>query len=351
MAKRLISVGVLSKWKHNGVYNVIKEILIGCGYKYLYDNDILSILTNEYDFILIFQLTKKTADKIMGLNLCLDVIVDTGLNCDDYRNPSIRSLVKNCKYFIMNVDEKNSINVLDEDIKSLVITYGLNNKATVTASSLTFGNDIKFNICLQRECTTIRGNKVEPMEYPITIDLIGRLNFYNSLAAITFCLIYGISIENINDALLNVKGISAYLEKMCYKDNIIILNDCSKNCLDYNFVFEEIQYIKFNNIYVILAIDEEQEFYKIKSNLKVVFDWQPILNVKKLFLYLETNNELIIRNIASLFLNQKMDYELFSDLGKCIYSGTCLLNSGDLLLVIGDASIRNIRKSLCQLIL
>src|SRR5690554_5515231 len=113
MTKRLISIGVLSQWEQNGTYYTIKQILSNCGYEYIYGNPTLSILTNEHDFILIFHLTKKTAEKIKGLNLCLDVIVDTGMNQVDYCNPSIKSLVKNSKYFIMNIDEKDSVSILD----------------------------------------------------------------------------------------------------------------------------------------------------------------------------------------------------------------------------------------------
>lgn len=346
MTKRLVSIGVLCQKENNGAYHIVKEILANCGYKFLYNNVTFSILTNEDDFILIFDLTKGIAEKIKGLNLCLDIIIDSGLNKKDYYNPSIRALVKKSKYFIMNIDEKDSVNILSENIESLILTYGLNKKATVTASSLTIDRDIKTNICLQRECTTIKGNKIEPMEFPITIDLVGRSNFYNSLAAIAFGLIYGIPIENIKSSLLNIKVNSRLLEKIYHKDCIILANYC-KDSSDYNFVFEEIQYMKHNDLYVIKGIDEDEEFFKIKSNLKVIFDWQEVFNIKKLFLFLDKKNSLITRNIESLLSNQILDYSFYTELQECVFSAINSLNKGDILLILGKDAVKEVKDIIC----
>lgn len=349
MTKKLTSIGVLSQEENNATYQIIKEILANCGYDFIYDNATLSILSNEDDFILIFELTKKIADKIKGLNLCLDIIVDTGLQKKDYLNPSIRSLVKNSKYFIMNLDEKDSINILKEDIESLIFTYGLNNKATLTASSLVFDCDIRSNICLQRECTTIKGNRIEPMEFPITINLIGRSNFYNSLAAIAFGIIYGISIEKIKSSLQNIETTFKRLEKICHKDWVIVLDNYCKYSSDYNFVFEEIQCVKYNNIYLIKEIDEDEEFYETRSHLKVIFDWQPIVNIKKIFLYMEKNNNLLKNSIESLFNNQPLNYSFHLDLQQCISLALHSLREGDILLILGKKAINNAKEIICQL--
>jgi len=347
MTKKLTSIGVLSQEKNNITYQMIKEILVNYGYEYLYDNVTFSILYNKRDFILIFKLTKKIAENIKGLNLCLDIIVDAGLQEKDYNNPSIRSLVKNSKYFIMNVDEKDSSNILTENIESLVITYGLNKKATLTASSLIFDNNIRSNVCLQRECTTIKGNEIEPMEFPITINLIGRSNFYNSLAAIAFGLIYGIPIEEIKNSFENITITSKCLEKISTKDCIIVLDNCCENITDYNFAFEEIQCEKYNNLYVIKEIDEES--YEMKSYLKVILDWQPIANIKKIFLYAENDNNLISSNLELLFSNQSLNYSIYSDLEMCIHSALSSLNNGDALLILGKNMAKNAKEVICQL--
>lgn len=349
MTKKLTSIGVLGQKENNIVFDMIKLILLNYGYVFIYDNVNFCILSNDKYLILIFQLTRKSVDKIQGLNLCLDVIIDTGLTKKDYNNPSIKSLVKNSKYFIMNIDEKDSINLLDESIKSLIVTYGLNQKATVTASSLTFDNKIRFNLCFQRECHTITGSKIEPMEFPITIDLIGRSNFYDSLAAISFGLIYGIPVEKIMNSLQSNKLNFKRLEKIYDKDYIIILDSYCEDSSDYNFIFEEIQYMKFNKLYVIKGVEEKEEFYKTRANLKTLFYWHGIVNIEKIFLYVAEKNNIVIRSIGGLFSNEAIKYSTYTDLKQCLCSAIDSLSSGDVLLILGKNSIKNMKDMICQL--
>lgn len=54
--------------------------------------------------------------------------------------------------------------------KSLLITYGLNPLATVTASSVsTDGEKTSFLCCLQRSIVTLKGKVIEPQEFPVTL--------------------------------------------------------------------------------------------------------------------------------------------------------------------------------------
>ncbi len=54
--------------------------------------------------------------------------------------------------------------------KSLLITYGLNPLATVTASSVNNdGEKTSFLCCLQRSIVTLKGKVIEPQEFPVTL--------------------------------------------------------------------------------------------------------------------------------------------------------------------------------------
>ncbi len=54
--------------------------------------------------------------------------------------------------------------------KSLIITYGLNPLATVTASSVsTDGEKTTFLCCLQRSIVTLKGKILEPQEFPVSL--------------------------------------------------------------------------------------------------------------------------------------------------------------------------------------
>ena len=68
---------------------------------------------------------------------------------------------------ILNAD-KNTAFSLGE--KSLVITYGLNPLATITASSLSPGPEqTNFLCCLQRSIVTLKGKVIEPQEFPVIL--------------------------------------------------------------------------------------------------------------------------------------------------------------------------------------
>lgn len=343
--KKLATIGVLGSEGNNTTYYIIKEILVNSGYSYLYNSNTVSILTNGNDFLIIFELTPILAQKIMDLNLITDIIILTSLNQKDYRNPSIKRLVKNTKYLIVNIDEEESVNILSDDIEGLIVTYGQNKKATVTTSSLVLDNNIKFNLCLQRECPSLKGRTIEPLEIPVTMNLIGVSNLYHGLAAIAFGIIYGIDIQKIQSGLSNIKGIYRRLEKIYSGDYIIIDNYCGSS-QDVNSVFEEIHNLKYKNIYIIDDIEENEEFQNIKSKLLMIFNWQSILNIKKVFLYVNDNNQLIIRNIDKLFTGQNVEHEFFYKIDECADAALKSLNKDDMLLILGGDSVEDLRNIL-----
>ena len=78
----------------------------------------------------------------------------------------LRKIVSNAKYIILNTDINMDTNIIN-DLNLTIITYGFNNKATFTVSSIEEQNII---ICLQRIIFNKKGIKIEPQEYKIEID-------------------------------------------------------------------------------------------------------------------------------------------------------------------------------------
>lgn len=77
----------------------------------------------------------------------------------------VRTLAKGADYFIFNSDIKENLLLL-EDLDLRIITYGYNQKATITASSV---DENKMMICLQRGIENIKQKKIEPQEIEIEI--------------------------------------------------------------------------------------------------------------------------------------------------------------------------------------
>lgn len=347
--KKLTSIGVLGSNKNNISYILVKRIFIGSGYEPIFENDIISILTNKDKVIIIFELTPEVAEKIMELNLLVDIIIHTSLNPEDYKNQKVKELITHTKYFIMNIDEKDSVELLSHNSSGIVITYGLNKKATITASSLILSDTIQFTLCIQREILNMKGTIIEPMESPILTELIGASKVYHALAAITCLIIYGMELDSIKKMLSNIKGIYRRLEKIW--DNKYIVLDCyCESPLDYSLTLEEIQSLQYNNIYIIKGIGREDDLNTIKANLESILNWQIALNIKKLLFYKINNNKEIYNKIHRFLQRKNIEYEMYNDLNTCLFNGIKGLKKGDLLLLLGGESLSEARKIFYQLV-
>lgn len=86
---------------------------------------------------------------------------------DNIKNKiELRKIISNAKYVILNTDINMNMNIIN-NLNLTIITYGFNNKATFTVSSMEETNII---ICLQRIIINKKGIKIEPQEYKIEID-------------------------------------------------------------------------------------------------------------------------------------------------------------------------------------
>ncbi|MBR0350547.1 MAG: hypothetical protein IJH76_01770 [Clostridia bacterium] len=142
-------------------YDFIRKNLL----KDMNKNDITLININKNS---INNLQRVKFDAIVILNSLDKVIVET---------QAINNICNNVKYFIINSDLE-VINNPFSNITTNVITFGLNQKATVTFSSIT---DENMLISVQREFKTIQNKKVEQGEYSYKINKIDRTNIYEIL--------------------------------------------------------------------------------------------------------------------------------------------------------------------------
>ncbi|MDR1643597.1 MAG: hypothetical protein LBT59_28200 [Clostridiales bacterium] len=103
------------------------------------------------------------------------------------RSGTAGRLIKNagCSVLVMNPDCKE---VLRESSQSpgLVITYGFNSKACVTASSVM---DNEMQICIQRDLPTLNGSHLEQQEFSVAVDTLEKdpLHLLAAFAAIMVC--------------------------------------------------------------------------------------------------------------------------------------------------------------------
>lgn len=106
-------------------------------------------------------------------------------------NEILNEIIRKCKYLILNSDLKVYDNKLD-NLNVQIITYGFNQKATITTSSV---SEDKIVVFLQRSIVNMYKQPVEQME--ISVDIDKDTETYPVMESIAILLINCKNIKNV----------------------------------------------------------------------------------------------------------------------------------------------------------
>ena len=106
-------------------------------------------------------------------------------------NETLNEIIRKCKYLILNSDLKVYNNKL-ENLNVQIITYGFNQKATITTSSV---SEDKIVVFLQRSIVNMYKQPVEQME--ISVDIDKDTETYPVMESIAILLINCKNIKNV----------------------------------------------------------------------------------------------------------------------------------------------------------
>lgn len=187
------------------------------------------------------------------------------------------------KIAIINSDDDNGLKLLGGNEDAIVITYGLNEKSTITASSINLDLATSFIYCLQRGITTLSGIEIEPFEYPFLLKLIGKHNIYNALAAITCGLLVDIPLPSISKTVRNFQNVPRRMD-IIYNEDYMIIDDFSHNPASYEAVLQSIQNMQYHNLHIVNAIRGSRGEDINRENAEVLREWLEILNCKTIML-------------------------------------------------------------------
>ena len=118
--------------------------------------------------------------KFETIIICLDI------DKLENKKPALETVLKNARYLLINSDVSFAI----KDIKNNeieIITYGMNRKATVTASSI---KEDEVLICFQRNIKNTKGDIIEIQEFKVKTEDITNNSVYNILVAVTLNKLY-----------------------------------------------------------------------------------------------------------------------------------------------------------------
>lgn len=246
------------------------------------------------------------------------------------------------KVAVINLDDNHGIRLLDNNNHILVVTYGLSAKSTITASSIDTDFTTSFTFCLQRGLTTMAGVDIEAFEYPININLLGKHNIYNTLAAVTCGLIMDVPIDHMAKSIKSFTGVPRRME-IIYKGEYTIIDDFSHNPASYESVFESVQSMQYRNLYIVNAIRGSRGIdinYEIAEILK---QWHPILKIKDMIItassdYTESKDA-VNKKERDIFIEvlsrNNISFKYQDKLRDSIKKAISMLEKGDLLMLLG----------------
>lgn len=235
------------------------------------------------------------------------------------------------KPLFINIDDPHILKAIDGEFENIAITYGLNKKAAVTATSIEYGEITKFNYCLQRTFYSKSGSIIEPFEVPISIKGLGIGKVYSALSAISCALYYDIDMECVKETLYQFDDKGRDFSIIKY-DNFILIDSYCLTERDYREAFEMLQMLDYRSLYVIIPdfSSYRKEFNQLLVDL--INEWNLSLDIKELYILCGEKQEVQDKNLG-IFKNVKVRY--FDQLSKAIGCSIKYLSDKDVLLILG----------------
>lgn len=258
---------------------------------------------------------------------------------------------------IINLDDKEGLKLIEGNTNTIAVTYGLNPKSSITASSLKLLDGINFNLCIQRGLTALNSAEIEPMELPIFLKLIGRHNIYNSLAAISGALCFGVQPFEIAKSLSKFTGIDRRLS-IIFDKNYLIIDDFCHNPSGYEVIFETIQSLDFNRLIIVNSIRGNRGVQINRNNAKIIGSWCDTMKNVNLILTLSkdaTGVEDNVRRGEILAYKATLDkmrvkYVINDTLVDSLQEALRIVEKNDLILMLGAQGMDEGKKIIKKLL-
>ena len=158
---------------------------------------------NSRNDISLIHVTKKSISNIKNIRF-ETIIIDAFLNEFKEETHIIKNMCLYARYVAINTDINVEIPKFIKETKAHIITYGLNQKATVTISSIT---ESSILIYLQKSLKNIKGKDIEIGEKMVKIDAENKLKTYEVL------IIYMIFLIESNPIMEQIQGKTNFFEK------------------------------------------------------------------------------------------------------------------------------------------
>jgi UDP-N-acetylmuramoyl-L-alanyl-D-glutamate--2,6-diaminopimelate ligase len=275
-------------------------------------------------------------------------------NCEGRSIKDYLSGLAEKKAIILNNDEYYGLKTTEEYRGIGCITYGLNKKAVVTASSIDVDEVACFNYCVQRSFHTRSGGRVEPFEIPVRLNALGTYSIYNALAAITCGLYYDNDIAMIKDSVESYKAPARHFQKIYDGEFTVIDNYCS-SIQDYTAAFDSMQILNYDNLILIISVSQDQSLAFHEEKARLIIEWTKILKCREVILTscMDGNNQIAefpmksIRIYKKIFKENDSLFRYYHLLQHSIERGLSVIGKRGLMVMLGSEEM-NIAHKLLQ---
>jgi UDP-N-acetylmuramoyl-L-alanyl-D-glutamate--2,6-diaminopimelate ligase len=271
--------------------------------------------------------------------------MDTHYDFQDYLNTKRRlfNMLPVGTAAVINTDDPYGVELIKENVRPLIITYGLGAKSSITASSIDISSlGTTYTCCVQRSFTNMLGNDVEPQEIPLKLKVPGKHNIYNSLAATAVALLYGIEPQVIHRALAGFMGVRRRMQTV-YQGEFLVIDDFSHNPGSYEAVFETVQTMSYNNLYIVNAIRGGRGTAINRANGDIVANWANLLHADEIIITGSYDSvdepDLVSEAERQAFMNEIVKTDAaatyFKDLDPALEYAVSKAGRGDIILLLG----------------
>lgn len=243
---------------------------------------------------------------------------------------------------LINIDDEYAERIIS-GISAQVITYGFSDEADIKVNEANYdAAGSRFSIEVQHSIRGIEENLISAQQFEVELNLLGRHNIYNALAAIATGLIYGLSVEEIK---LGVEGFKPFFRRLevVYSDKFTIIDDCAHNPGNYRAVFETIKELDYNKLYIINAIRGNRGLVVNRENAEMISKYISELKLTELYITsckkLANKYDIVADKEREMFLSILRDcgleFEYFDYLLPSLKKTLKKVESNDLIVLLG----------------
>lgn len=237
------------------------------------------------------------------------------------------------------------------------INYSINKNTIIKAENIKYKNNkTKFDYSIKK---TISGpeSKIKPLQFTITINLIGKHNIYNTLPAITAGLYYGLTPKSIQDFFADYRGIWRRFE-IIYNKKFMVIDDCAHNPGSYQAVFATVKKMNYRKLFIINAIRGNRGVEINKENAKkIAIETRNIKNSQLIITKCKNTvkaDDIVKTEEKQSFLNKLSNYnrkyKYFDSLVDSIDYSLSKVKEEDIILLLGAHAMDQAGKLILQMI-